>query len=307
MKNLTIVLLNILLCVSTVVNAQSIERLREDIKALALTKNARIGVAIKGVNPMDSLSLLGDKHFPMQSVFKFPIALTMLAEVDKGNFSLDQKIYIAKENLLPGLWSPIREKYPEGVTLPISEILNYTVSSSDNVGCDILLELLGKPQVVESFMHKKGLRDFAVKINEQVMQSNWDLQYLNWTTPKEANKMLEMFYENTDNQLSWVSHNFIWNTMKDTESGENRLKGQLPEGIVVAHKTGWSGVNKQTGISAAVNDIGVVFLENGSYFYISVFITDSKEDTPTNERVIADIAKLAWDYFNNKDKQIPKN
>lgn len=302
MKNLTIVLLNILLCVSTVVNAQSIEKLHQDIKALTLTKNASVGVAIQGKNPKDSLSLLGDKHFPMQSVFKFPIALTMLAEIDKGNFSLDQKINIAKEDLLPGLWSPIREKYPDGVTLPISEILSYTVSSSDNVGCDILLELLGKPEAVEFFMHKKGLRDFAVKINEQVMQSNWDLQYLNWTTPKEANKILEMFYENKDNQLSSISHHFIWNVMKDTESGKNRLKGQLPETSVVAHKTGWSGVNKQTGISAAVNDIGVVFLENGSYFYISVFITDSKEDTQTNERIIADIAKLAWDYFNNKDQ-----
>jgi beta-lactamase class A/beta-lactamase class A VEB len=59
--------------------------------------------------------------------------------------------------------------------------------------------------------------------------------------------------------------------MKETETGKNRLKGQLPRGTIVAHKTGTSGTNKTTGITAAVNDIGIVFLPNGGHFFISVF------------------------------------
>ncbi|WP_425593379.1 hypothetical protein [Aquimarina algiphila] len=64
----------------------------------------------------------------MQSVFKFPISLTILTEIDKDNFSLDQKNNIKKSELLPGLWSPIRKKYPEGGILTIAEILEYTVT-----------------------------------------------------------------------------------------------------------------------------------------------------------------------------------
>lgn len=86
--------------------------------------------------------------------------------------------------------------------------------------------------------------------------------------------------------------------MESTQTGENRLRGQLPENTVVAHKTGWSGIHKDKGISAAVNDVGLVFLPNGDFFTISVFVTDSHEDTSVNERIISDIAKLAWDYFN---------
>ena len=94
-------------------------------------------------------------------------------------------------------------------------------------------------------------------------------------------------------------HEFIWNIMKGTETGKDRLKGQLPAGTVVAHKTGSSGASKE-GLIAAVNDIGIAFLPNGRYFIISVFVADAKEDSASCERIIADIGKLAWEYFSNR-------
>lgn len=280
--------------------SQSIETLKQNIKQILNSKNAVVGVAINGINTKDTLSINGEKHFPMQSVFKFPIALTMLAGIDKGNFAFDQKIEIKKSELLPGLWSPIREEYPEGTTLTIAEILKYTITLSDNVGCDILLKLLGNPQVVETYFFNNNFKDIAVKINEEKMQNNWDLQFQNWITPKEANRILETFYKNEDSLLSRKSYDFVWGMMEATQTGKNRIKGQLPEGTIVAHKTGWSGANKTTGITAAVNNIGIVFLPDGKYFIISVFITESKEDLETNEKIISDVSKAAWDYFINQ-------
>lgn len=277
--------------------AQSKNDLKRKIEEIISTKKAVVGVSIAGNNGKEILSLNGEKRFPMQSVFKFHIGLFMLSEIDKGKFSLNQKVEIAKKDLLPGLYSPIREKYPEGVTLTIAEILDYTVSLSDNVGCDVLLRMLGGPQAVENYFTKNKFKDVSIKINEETMQGNWDLQFQNYTTPKAANKVLAAFYDNRKNRLSSKSYDFIWKTMRETSIGVNRLKAQLPAGTVVAHKTGTSGTNKQTGITAAVNDIGIVFLPNGKHFFISVFITDSKEDTAANEKIIADIAKTSWDYF----------
>lgn len=280
--------------------AQGEETLRKEIEQIVLTKKAVVGVAIVGNGGKDKVFLNGEKRFPMQSVFKFHIGLVMLSEIDKGEFSLDQKIEIKKSELLPGLYSPIREKYPNGAALTIAEILEYTISKSDNAGCDALLRLLGGPQAVENYFVKHKLKDISIKINEEVMQGNWDLQFQNWTTPKAAERVLEAFYYNKKGLLSQKSHDFLWKVMRETETGPNRLKGQLPEGTVVAHKTGWSGTNKTTGITAAVNDIGVVSLPNGQHFFISVFVTDSKENAETNEKIIADIAKAAWDHFTAK-------
>jgi beta-lactamase class A/beta-lactamase class A VEB len=279
-------------------SAQTSDSLREKIQHIISTRNATVGVSITGSNGKDTLSINGERHFPMQSVFKFHIALAVLSQVDKGRLSLDQKIKIEKKDLLPGLHSPLREKYPNGATLPLAEIISYTVSNSDNVGCDALLRLLGGPQAVEKYFARNGFKDISIKINEEVMQHNWDLQFQNRTTPKAASNVLEAYYHNQEKLLSPKSYDFVWKEMRENETGKNRLKGLLPEGTVVAHKTGSSGKNKTTGITAAVNDIGIVFLPNGEYFFISVFVSNSKEDFDTNEKIIADIAKAAWDYFN---------
>ena len=85
--------------------------------------------------------------------------------------------------------------------------------------------------------------------------------------------------------------------MVETTTGTNRLKGQLPEGTAVAHKTGTSG--REDNIMAAFNDIGIVTLPNGKHYAIAVFITNSKENDEINAAIIAEISKSVWEYFSN--------
>jgi len=128
------------------------------------------------------------------------------------------------------------------------------------------------------------------------MHKDWNAQFSNWTTPKAATDLLVAF--STKNILSESSFNFLLKTMIETSTGKNRIKGQLPEGTIVAHKTGSSGSNDE-GITAAANDIGIVSLPNGKHFAISVFGTNSRENDEANEKIISDIAKVTWDYFQN--------
>jgi len=241
---------------------------------------------------------INETHLPMQSVFKYHLALAVLDQVDKGKFDLKEKITVTKADLDNELWSPIRKKYPEGIDLPLSEIIKYTVASSDNVGCDLLFRLIGGPKVVESYLHEIGIVDIEIKYNEVDQQSVWVRQYENWTTAKSTNEALKIFYENSKQQLSLESHAFLWKVMKDSKTGKKSIRGCLPENAVVAHKTGSSGKNDE-GMTGAQNDIGIVFLPNGTYFYLSVLVSDSHETSSVNKKIIADIAKLTWDYFEN--------
>lgn len=281
--------------------SQTTDALRQKIQQIVSVKKAFVGVSIMGNAGKDTLSINGDKRFPMQSVFKFPIALAFLSQIDDGKFSLAQKIKIDKKDLSPNLYSPIRDDFPNGAILTLAKILEYTVSKSDNIGCEVLLKLIGGPQIVESYFKRNNFKNIAVKFNEKMQQDNWDLQFQNWTTPKAANHILASFYYNKKKLLSKNSYDFIWQIMKQTETGKKRLRGQLPKQTIVAHKTGSSGVNKE-GLTAAVNDMGILFLPNGQYFFISVFVTNSKEDADSNEKIIADIAKAAWDYFTTSIK-----
>ena len=275
-------------------NAQ-IDNLKNEIDSLIKNKNATVGFSVIANNFKDTVNIHGNLHYPMLSVFKFPIALAVLSEVDKGNFKLNQKISISSKDLLPDTWSPIREKFPDGTTMTIADITKYTVAQSDNNGCDILLRLLGSTAAVETFLLQHQVTDISIKVNEEDMHKEWDIQYQNWATPIALTNLLTKFYTN-DKILSKESYEFLWKIMVETTTGTDRLKGQLPQGTIVAHKTGTSFTNNKN-ITAATNDIGIIILPNGNPIFISVLVSNSEEDSKTNEKIISDIAKKIWDYY----------
>ncbi len=283
-------------CFLVVLNSNAqIEHLKTNIEHLLKTKNAKIGVSIISNNLKDTLTINDNFHYPLQSVFKFPIALAVLSEIDNGKISLEQKIEITKKDLSANTWSPIKEKFPNGTILTIKQILEYTVSQSDNIGCDILLKLIGGTDAVQRFLTANHIRNISIKANEEEMHKDWNIQYQNWATPTAINKLLIAAYSNTDQMLSPETHEFLWEAMRETTTGSNRLKGKLPKNTVVAHKTGTSGTKNE--ITAATNDVGVITLPSGELIFISVFIANSKETSESNEKIISEISKLAWDYY----------
>ena len=285
------ILLTLGSCRSTV----QTESLRQRIEQITSTRSADVGVSIVGLDGKDLVSINGDKHYPMQSVFKFHIALTVLNEVDNGRLALNQEVELKKSDLLPNTWSPLREKYGDGnVKIPLSEILQYTVAQSDNNGCDILLRLVGGTKRVGEYIHRIGITDFSIQANEEEMHREWNIQFSNWTTPSATTDLLKIFHDRKI--LSQSSFDFLWKTMIETTTGRNRIKGELPAGTPVAHKTGTSGTNDE-GITAAVNDVGIVTLPNGKQFAIAIYVSNSKENSETNEKIIAEISRAAWDYF----------
>ncbi len=266
--------------------------LQKEIAQIIHAKQATVGVAV--IHEKDTILVNNEKHYPMQSVYKFHLALAVLHEVDKGNLSLEQPVFITKEELLPDTYSPLREKYPEGnVEVPLKEILQYTVSQSDNNGCDILFRLVGGTNNVQHYIRNTGIENSNIVATEAEMHRNWDTQFSNWSTPLATALLLEKFYRRE--LLSDSSYTFLWNTMAETSTGAKRLKGLLPVGTTVAHKTG-SGPT-QDGITSACNDAGIVQLPDDSHFSIVVFITNSKETSEDNERIIAEITKACWNYF----------
>ena len=60
--------------------------------------------------------------------------------VDQGKLSLDQKCLSKNLNFYRILGAQF-EKNPEGnFEMPISELIEYSVAMSDNVGCDVLYD-----------------------------------------------------------------------------------------------------------------------------------------------------------------------
>ena len=269
-------------------------QLRSQIDSISHAAKGKVGVAISLLESMDTLTCQNNAQYVMQSVMKFPIAMAVLNEVDKGHLTLDQTVHISKADL-PKTYSPLRDKYPEGnIDISIKELLSYMVSLSDNTACDMLLKQIGGPKAVNDYMSSLKIGPISIHATEAQMAAAWPVQYTNWCEPQTQTELLRLLYKGT--ALSKPNNDYLWQLLLATRTGPKRLKGQLPPGTPIAHKTGTSNTNDK-GLTAATNDVGIIILPNGKHLAIAVFITDSTADETTREAVIAAIAKAAFNEF----------
>ncbi|WP_454880849.1 class A beta-lactamase, subclass A2 [Sphingobacterium detergens] len=295
MKNIFLIIT--LLVINVQLKAQSTLQLKKQLQEIIAQKNSTVGISIKGIAAKDTLSINGNLKMPMMSVFKFHIALAALHQVDKGKLKLDQKFFIRKDELLENTWSPMRDDYPNGnIYLTLDQLLRYTVSHSDNNGCDILLNLLGGPEKVQRFITQQGIKDITIKVNEQQMRT-WDNLYLNTTTPIASTLLLEKFYQGKI--LKKETSSYLYQIMVETSRGTTWMKAGLPQGTELAHRTGISNTNEQN-LRAAMNDIGIVKLPNGHHFTLSIYLMNITEKREDSEKLIADITEATWKYFTVK-------
>lgn len=277
--------------------SQSDSALRKQITQIAKSVNGIVGVSVLGIEDRDTLSLNGTSRLVLHSVIKLPIAMAVLNLVDSGKLKLDALVLIQKRDLMKNTYSPLRDKYPNGdVKIPISELLSYMVSMSDNSACEILLNIIGGTQVVENYLLRKGIKGIAIQASEAEMAAAWEVQYTNWAKPIALTKLLDNFYQGK--MLTKANTDFLYKLLTETSTGPKRIKGLLPEGTIVAHKTGTSPTNK-AGLSPATNDIGIITLPNGKHLALVVLVGNSTDNETTREAAIANIAKAVWDFHKN--------
>jgi beta-lactamase class A len=241
----------------------------------------------------ESADLSGDQHFPMHSVYKLPIAMAVLRRVDRDELKLGQTVKVEKNDFVRhGIYSPVRDKYPNGAQLTVAELLRYTVSESDGTASDVLLNLAGGPRGVMAFLNEIKVSGVNLVNSEKEIGRDWQTQYENWASPRGAIELLAALQERRG--LKAESRALLLKLMTESVPGAKRLKGQLPAGTIVAHKTGTGGT--RDGITSATNDIGIITLPDGRHLAVAVFVSDSAADDTTREALIARIAKAAWDW-----------
>jgi beta-lactamase class A len=268
------------------------QELQNQLEQVASVAKGKVGIAAVVLETGATVSINPHDHFPMQSVYKLPISMAVVKQVDAGKIKLDQKVPVTKGDFVRrGQNSPIRDKYPNGTELSVSDLLRFAISESDGTASDVLMKLAGGPGAVQAYLNELKITDMIVLNTEKEIGQDWDTQYRNWASPEGAVALLSALHERQG--LSESSQALLLKLMIESTPGAKRLKGLLPAGTVVAHKTGTSGT--QEGVTAATNDIGIITLPNGRHLAVAVFVSDSTADEATREGVIAKIAKAVWE------------
>src|SRR5258708_5637190 len=260
----------------------------QDLERIAAAAGGRVGVSAVLIESGEHLALHGDQAFFMASVVKFPVALRVLDLVDENKLRLDQKVQVKASDRAPGV-TTLDGRFKPGALFTVRELLEFMILNSDNTACDVLLRLCGGPPAVQSRLQVLGIQGIRVDRTEKEIATAYSESHAQFlkdvrdtSTPDAMAALLAKFERGA--ALKPATTAFLRDLMERNPTAPNRLKGLLPPGTVVAHKTG-------TSRAAATTGVGIITLPGGAgHIAIAVFSNRAKAGVDV-ERTIAEIAK----------------
>lgn len=253
------------------------------LAALAQQFDGVIGVAAVDLDTGRHFELRAEEPFPMASVFKLPIALTV---IDK-KVPLDERITITQDQFSRG-WSPIAAR-GKTVTLTVRELLDAMVAQSDNTACDVLLRRVGGPAVVTSRMRELGIGGIRVDRPENDIGAFAVVHPLEYasdprdtSTPAAMVKLLAVIHRRANQLLLGMMLRSI-NT--------HRIAAGLPAKAIVKHKSGT--------MPGTLNDVAIVTSYDAEHHILMAIFTKGSrmKDEAPREKLVADLARQIYAQF----------
>lgn len=300
-------------------------RLKSELERLSAIAQGKVGVGVIHLESGRELFLNGTEPFPMASTYKVPIAVQMLTKVDRGAARLDSMITVAPSDLHPGSGTLTNLFDDPGVALSLRNLMELMLLISDNSATDMVLKAAGGGKVVNERLAALGVQGIsvdrptialiadAIGIKDLGPEQDWTLAAFrdksravsdaqqkqaaidfykdrrDTSTPEGMARLLQKVWKRE--ALSEASSALLLDIMLRCQTGDARIKGLLPPGTNVMHKTGTLGIG-------VANDVGIMKLPDGAgHVVITVFVKESRASTELQERTIAQVARAAYDYF----------
>ncbi len=296
----------------------------EQLRKITRRVGGEIGISALHLESGARISYNGNQRFPMASVSKVPMALEFLRRVDEGDIDLAEDLVVPTTDFRPG-YSPLASwSGGKAERATVDSLFRLMIEVSDNTATDVILRLAGGPPEVTAGLRELGIdgidvdrseaRTFAdlSGIPDTVPESElYRYKYFrtrdalpaehrqearlrfgddprDTATPDAMTELLGLIYAGEG--LTPESRDYLVTSMLASRSGPRRIKGLLPKGTPVAHKTGT--------IAGAINDIGIITLpDDAGHVAIAVFVYTFYRTTWRRERTIAEVSRLVFDYF----------
>ena len=301
-----------------------VQRMEHELERIAQLGGGQVGVQALHVESGRQVSFNPQVKFPMASTVKVAIAVQLLTKIEQGELSLMTMVDLKPSDLHPGSGSITSLLNKPGVQLSVQNLLELMMVISDNSATDILLRLAGGAEAVQNRLKTLGIQGMSV--DRSIIQLLADLQGVTlpstdqWTTgfyerlekeraPDARTKAVAAFAvdpRDTSTPAAMVdllakiyvgtalkpeSRAVLLGCMERCQSGAARIRGFLPPGTALLHKTGSLG-------ATATDDVGYITLPDGAgHVVIAVFVGPSTQPTAEREQTIAHLSRTVYDYF----------
>jgi len=309
--------------------------LQQQLRDLGETFNGDVGIAVTQADTLATMSYSGKKRFPQQSVSKLWVSLTALDLRDEGALDLSEPVRLRAEDLTV-FHQPLRNivRARGSFTTDYADLINRAITQSDNTANDRLLRRVGGPSAVEGFLRRNQISGVQFGTDERTKQSS--IAGLKW---KQAYSVDNAFYEARDlvseedrrnafeayladpidgaspvgitkalarlargDLLSENSTDLIVSTMQRTRSGPRRLKGGVPAGWTIAHKTGTGQFFD--GVQSGYNDIGILTAPDGTNYTMAVMIGSTRASYAARMGMMQEVTRSVVRYHDQRGAQV---
>lgn len=242
----------------------------------------RLGVLVLDTGSGRRWGHRADERFPMCSVFKAMAGAAVLAMVDDGREDLQRRILFEAGTLVA--WSPVTETRVGGHGMTLAELCEAAITRSDNTAGNLLLQELGGPAGLTTFMRRLG--DTTSRLDR------WETA-LNEATPGDARDtttpaaMAGNFHSLLAGPaLGPHSREQLAAWLVASRTGGAKLRAGLPAAWRVGDKTG-------AGAHGTMNDVAIAWPPGRAPVVVSAFITQTGASLEQRNAALAEVGRIA--------------
>ena len=283
----------------TLASARDTAALMRRLRALAAETGGTVGVHALHLPSGQKVSLRGSEPFFMASVTKFPLAVHVLGEVERGRISLSDRVELPAAQNCPGR-SAVPNAHPRTTRLTVEELLRLAVSNSDNPANDALQRVSGGAAAVRRGLESRGFRGILVerpytRLCVELNRGANAADRRDTATPEAMTSLLAAL--GTGRLLNRANTARLLGWMTDSRNPATRIVAGVPAGTRVAHKTGtWDGPGGR-GLYA-VNDVGIFTLPDGrGELAVAIFVRSPERDMTVVQPAMARITRALFEHW----------
>ncbi|MDF2683678.1 MAG: class beta-lactamase [Brevibacillus sp.] len=161
------------------------EQLRQKLSDLLAKARGNWGVVVEDLDHGTRFEHHAEESFIAESVIKVPIMVAVYAAEDRGQFSMDDRLALRKEDLVKG--SGLLHTLSPGLKLTIRELVTLMIIQSDNTATNVLIDLVGKERIDQT-MYGLGMQQS--KYSRKLMIYPVDISKNNTITAGDVSRML---------------------------------------------------------------------------------------------------------------------
>jgi beta-lactamase class A len=285
-------------------------QLQDELAGLVEAYGEDVGVAVTDVKSGWTADVSTEVPYPQQSVSKLWVAMAVLKAVDEGRMDVDGLVTLTDADRSVFFQPVVYKIGRTGYTTQISALLRRAIIESDNAANDKLMREVGGPDSVALAMDEMGLTGVTVGAYERDLQAqtaglpwrpeygyDWNFQHARERLPREVRRSaLEAYLDNPPDGatpasitqalarlkrgelLSQASTARLLGLMSEVRTGPRRLKGGLPPGWSIGHKTGTG--QDFMGSSVGINDVGLLTAPDGRTYAVAVMMRRTRHGVP---------------------------